>query len=67
MQNGFIESFSGVRDECLNETRFSSLAEARERISAWEEDYNNDSPHSSLGNLMPNEFASQLALERQAA
>jgi transposase InsO family protein len=27
MQNGFIESFNGsFRDECLNETLFSSLA-----------------------------------------
>ena len=35
MQNGFIESFNGsLRDECLNETLFSSLAEARDRIRA---------------------------------
>jgi putative transposase len=41
MQNGFIESFNGsFRDECLNETLFSSLSEARQRITAWKEDYN---------------------------
>jgi putative transposase len=29
-QNAFIESFNGkLRDECLNETLFGSLAEAR--------------------------------------
>lgn len=68
MQNGFIESFNGsFRDECLNETLFSSLPEARDRISAWKEDYNTHRPHSSLGNLTPNEFATQLALEKQAA
>ena len=68
MQNGFVESFNGsFRDECLNETLFSSLSEARERISAWKEDYNSHRPHSSLGNLTPNEFATQLALEKQAA
>jgi putative transposase len=68
MQNGFIESFNGsFRDECLNETLFSSLPEARGRISAWKEDYNRHRPHSSLGNLTPNEFATQLALEKQAA
>lgn len=68
MQNGFIESFNGsFRDECLNETLFSSMTEARYRISAWKEDYNSHRPHSSLGNLTPNEFASQLALETQAA
>ena len=35
----FIESVNGsFRGECLNETLFSSLADARERISAWTED-----------------------------
>jgi len=30
MQNGFVESFNGrLRDECLNETLFRSLAHAR--------------------------------------
>ena len=30
MQNGFVESFNGrLRDECLNETLFTSLAHAR--------------------------------------
>jgi putative transposase len=68
MQNGFVESFNGsFRDECLNETLFSSLPEARDAISAWKEDYNSHRPHSSLGNLTPNEFATQLALEKQAA
>lgn len=68
MQNGFIESFNGsFRDECLNETLFSSLAEARTRIADWKEDYNTERPHSSLGNLTPDEFASKLALEKQAA
>lgn len=67
MQSGFIESFNGsLRNECLNETLFSSPAEARGRIGAWKADYNNNRPHSPLGNLTPNEFASQLALEKQA-
>jgi|GEM_PF-6978570 len=36
MQNGFVESVNGsFRDECLNETLFSSLAEARSQITAW--------------------------------
>jgi putative transposase len=68
MQNGFIESFNGsFRDECLNETLFSSLPEARVRIAHWKEDYNHHRPHSSLGNLTPNEFARKLALEIRAA
>ena len=35
-QNAFFESFNGkLRDECLNETLFSSLAEARDTLEAW--------------------------------
>jgi hypothetical protein len=41
MQNGFVESFNGsLRDECVNETLFSSLRQARIEITAWKEDYN---------------------------
>jgi putative transposase len=58
VQNAFIESFnSRLRDECLNEQVFLSLAEARETIEAWRYDYNHLRPHGSLGALTPNEFA----------
>ncbi len=72
MQNGIVESFNGsFRDECLNETLFSSLSEARSQITAWKEDYNRNRPHSSLGNLTPSEFAQnarkKMALQKQAA
>jgi putative transposase len=68
MQNGFVESFNGrLRDELLNETLFSSLAEARSAITDWKEDYNNHRPHSALGNLPPAEFAMKIRLEKQAA
>lgn len=50
-QNGFIESFNArLRDECLNETIFTSLAQARSVLAAWRHDYNHHRPHSSLGN-----------------
>ncbi len=68
MQNAFVESFNGsFRDELLNETLFSSLAEAREKISTWKDDYNRHRPHSSLGNLTPHEFAMKSRLETKAA
>ena len=68
MQNGFVESFNGsFRDECLNETLFSSLSQARHQINEWKEDYNTQRPHSSLGNITPNEFAMKMALQKQAA
>ena len=58
MQNAFIESFnSKLRDECLNEQVFLTLAEARETIEAWRHDYNHMRPHGSLGALTPTEFA----------
>jgi hypothetical protein len=57
-QNGFMESFNGkLRDECLNEHVFSSLAEARRLIESRHLDYNAERPHSSLSYLTPNEFA----------
>lgn len=68
MQNGFVESFNGsFRNECLNETLFSSLTEAGTQITAWKEDYNRQRPHSSLGDITPIEFAMKMALEKQAA
>ncbi len=57
-QNAFVESFNGkFRDECLNANWFRSLANAMERIEIWRRDYNSHRPHSSLGNLTPEEFA----------
>jgi putative transposase len=51
-QNAFIESFNAsLRDELLNETLFSSLAQVRAVLSAWKDDYNHTRPHSALGNL----------------
>jgi putative transposase len=68
VQNAFIESFNGsFRDECLNDTLFSTLIEARHAIRSWKEDYNRQRPHSALGNITPAEFAIKSTLEKQAA
>lgn len=57
VQNCYIESFNGtLRDECLNLHWFISLADARRTIEAWRTDYNRVRPHSSLGDLTPEEF-----------
>ena len=59
-QNAFAESFIGrLRDECLNETLFSTLNEAKAVLTAWCDDYNRTRPHSSLDNQTPTEFARQ--------
>jgi putative transposase len=66
VQNAFVESFnSKLRDECLNEHVFLTLAEARETIEAWRHDYNHRRPHSSLGALTPAEFAALKEPETQ--
>jgi putative transposase len=53
-QNTFAESIFGrLRDECLNDTLFASLAHAREVLTLWKDDYNTVRPHSEPGNLSP--------------
>ena len=65
VQNAFVESFHGkLRDECLNASWFGNLFEARLKIAAWKEEYNEERPHSSLGNLPPSVFARRIAALR---
>lgn len=60
VENAYVESFNGkLRDECLNGHWFMTLQEARKIIEDWRRDYNESRPHSSLGNLTPEEFAGQ--------
>jgi putative transposase len=60
MQNGFVESLDGrLRNECLNEHLFRSQSAARQIIEEWRTDYNEHRPHTSLGGLTPNEFATR--------
>ena len=57
MDNGHIESFNGkVRDECLNQNVFVSLADARDSLERWRLDYNRERPHSALNWMTPEEF-----------
>ena len=61
-QNGTCESFNGkFRDECLSVEWFRSRDEARVLIEQWRRHYNEDRPHSSLGNLTPAAYAAKLA------
>lgn len=67
-QNAFVESFNGkLRDECLNETLFSSLAEAKDTLEAWQENYNTHRPHSALSNLTPGEIAKKMKMDKLVA
>jgi putative transposase len=65
MQNAFIESFIGrLRDELLNETLFRSLPHVRAVLEAWRIDYNTNRPHSRLGWMSPQTYAT---MRRSAA
>jgi putative transposase len=58
IQNAHCESFHGrLRDECLNEHWFLGIADARQIVEAWRQDYNRERPHSALGYQTPVEFA----------
>ena len=67
MQNCFVESFIGsFRDECLNLQWFLSIHDARRTIERWRKDYNRVRPHSSLGDLTPEEFVKNQSLGEQS-
>ena len=58
VENSYIESFDGrLRDECLNVEVFFTLADVREKLERWRQDYNQVRPHSALGDHPPETFA----------
>lgn len=60
IQNAHIESFNGrFRDECLNESWFVDLADARATIEEWRRFYNAQRPHSGIGNVPPARYRPQ--------
>ena len=65
-QNAYVESFNGrLRDECLNEHWFTSLAHARSVIETWRREYNGERPKRVLGGLTPAEYAKRLIVNKQ--
>jgi len=62
IRSGNGPEFTGrLRDECLNEHWFTSLAHAQALIEAWRREYNEERPKKSLGGLTPAAYAKQLA------
>jgi putative transposase len=60
--NAFIESFNGkFRAECLNAHWFMGLDDARRKCEAWRRDYNEQRPHSAIGNKCPIELIDRSA------
>ena len=67
-RNGTIESFNGsLRDECLNEKLFDSLADPRRKLAPWRYHHNNARPHSSPGGRAPAEARQALDQTKGAA
>ena len=63
-QNAYVESLNGrLRDECLNEHWFTSLAHTRTVIETWRREYNDERPKKSLGGITPSQYAKQLAIK----
>ena len=61
-QNAYVESLSGrLRDGCLNEHWFMSLAHARALIETWRREYNEERPKKSLDGITPSQYATKLA------
>ncbi len=66
--NATIESFNArFRQECLNAHWFLSMEDAHNMIEVWRDDFSGARPHSSLGQLTPNEFAARPGPETPAA
>jgi putative transposase len=60
VENSYIESFNGrLRDECLNVEVFFALADVRDKLERWRQDYNLVRPHSALRDNAPALFAAQ--------
>jgi len=61
VENAIIESFNGkLRDECLNTNWFDTLEQAGTEIETWRTDYNEQRPHSALGNIPPAQYVANL-------
>jgi putative transposase len=64
--NAFIESFNGsLRDECLNVHWFTDLTDAKEKLQAWQVEYNGSRPHRALNYRSPSEFAYHWTINSQ--
>jgi putative transposase len=61
-QNAFVDSFNGwLREECLNQTLFTSMVQTGAVLADWRQDYNTVRPHSKPGGLTRAEIAANRA------
>jgi putative transposase len=56
-QNGYVERFNRTfREDVLDMNIFENIHQVRDKIDEFLEDYNNNHPHDSLGDMSPIEF-----------
>ncbi len=56
-QNSYVERFNRTfREDVLDMNIFENIHQVREKTEEFLEDYNNEHPHESLGNMSPIEF-----------
>lgn len=66
-QNAYIERFNRTyRNEVLNAYVFESLSQVREITRKWIKQYNEERPHSSLGQIPPAMFRRQVENARNS-
>ena len=67
--SSYIERFHrSLKEEEVWSSEYRNLMEARENISRYLEEYNQDSPHRGVGNRNPKEaFASSAVLTKNEA
>src|SRR2546422_3006906 len=66
--NAYIESFNArLRQELLNASWFTSLAEARAGLEAWRKEYNEDRPHTALNNRTPKQYLAEMRAAAKVA
>ena len=53
--------------QTADEVLFTSLAQVRQALRAWKEDYNKVRPHSAIGNIPPAIYTAISAPEKQRA
>ena len=66
--NAYIESFNArLRQELLNASWFTSLAEARACMEAWRKEYNEERPHTALNNRTPKQYLAEVRAAAKVA
>jgi putative transposase len=63
--NPFIEAFNGrLRAECLDQSWFASLEEAKDGLERFRREHNTERPHTALDMKMPEQYVAEW-LEKQ--